>query len=167
MRKVQTRVAALAVTIVLCALSGGEFRGQANTAAAVVQAAAMAMGGADKLKAVRNITLRGYGMYVYQNGAGRITGEPEAPEKYIAANDMERIYDLEHNRLRISERRNNLFPFLGDRRPCLEPGGSGAGRRHAGERSAGLARCVARPAASRRGSVASGCGTTPPPWSAR
>ena len=113
MRKVQTRVAAFAVTIVLCALSGGEVRGQANTAAGVVQAAATAMGGADRLKAVRNITLRGYGMYVYQNGAGRITGEPEAPEKYIAANDMERIYDLEHNRLRISERRNNLFPFLG------------------------------------------------------
>src|SRR5687768_5099265 len=113
MRKFTTTSVALAATVVLCASSAGDLRAQANTAGAVVQAAAKAMGGADKLKAIRNITLRGYGMYVYQNGAGRITGEADAPEKYIAANDMERIYDLEHNRLRISERRNNLFPFLG------------------------------------------------------
>jgi glyoxylase-like metal-dependent hydrolase (beta-lactamase superfamily II) len=83
------------------------------TPAAVTAAAAQAMGGADKLRSVRNITLAGYGQYAYQFGGGRITGEPDAPEKYIAANELTRIYDLENDRFQLSERRNMLFPFLG------------------------------------------------------
>src|SRR5215510_9257052 len=45
-------------------------------------------------------------------GGGRISGAPEAPEKYMAANDLTRVYDLEHARFQIRERRNMLFPFL-------------------------------------------------------
>jgi len=112
-RKLQTKVPALVVAVLLCAFSGGDVRGQSNTAGAVVQAAATAMGGADKLRAIRNVTMTGYGQQVYQLGGGRITGEPEAPEKYIAVNEMVRVYDLEHQRMQIRERRNNLFPFLG------------------------------------------------------
>ena len=59
------------------------------------------------------MTLAGYGQYAYMFGGGRITGEPEAPEKYIAANELSRVYDLEHDRFQIMERRNMLFPFLG------------------------------------------------------
>lgn len=113
MRRFRGKAVALCVAVVVAAIAVREVKGQANTAQAVVQAAATAMGGADKLKAVRNVTLHGYGMAVYQNGAGRITGEPDAPEKFIAVNDMERIYDLQNNRAQFSERRNNLFPFLG------------------------------------------------------
>jgi hypothetical protein len=79
----------------------------------LVDAAAAAIGGADRIRAVKNITLVGYGQYAYQFGGGRITGDPSAPEKYIAANDLRRVYDLEHNRFRLTERRNMLFPFLG------------------------------------------------------
>jgi glyoxylase-like metal-dependent hydrolase (beta-lactamase superfamily II) len=79
----------------------------------LVAAAAAAIGGAERIQAVRNITLVGYGQYAYQFGGGRITGDPDAPEKYIAANDLRRIYDLEHGRFRLMERRNMLFPFLG------------------------------------------------------
>jgi hypothetical protein len=84
----------------------------AVSATAVVQAAAQAMGGAEKLRAVRNITAHGYAQYAYMMGGGRITGDPDAPEKYIAANDLTRVYDLEHDRYQARERRNMLFPFL-------------------------------------------------------
>jgi glyoxylase-like metal-dependent hydrolase (beta-lactamase superfamily II) len=80
--------------------------------ATVVQAAAQALGGAERLRSVRNITAAGYGQYAYQFGGGRINGEPEAPEKYSAANELTRVYDLENDRFQLAERRNMLFPFL-------------------------------------------------------
>jgi glyoxylase-like metal-dependent hydrolase (beta-lactamase superfamily II) len=79
----------------------------------LVQRAATALGGADRLRAIRNITLNGYAQYAYQFGGGRITGDPGAPEKYMAANELRRVYDLEHNRFQLFERRSMLFPFLG------------------------------------------------------
>ena len=76
-----------------------------------VDAAAMALGGAERILKLRNITLIGYAQYAYQNGGGNITALPGAPQKFIAANDYRRIYDLEHRRMRHLERRNDLFPF--------------------------------------------------------
>ena len=76
-----------------------------------IDAAAAALGGADRLKGLRNITLIGYAQYAYQNGGGNITALPGAPQKFIAANDYRRIYDLEHGRMYHQERRNDLFPF--------------------------------------------------------
>ena len=78
----------------------------------VVSQAAKALGGEARVRAVRNITLAGYGQYAYMFGGGRISGSPDAPEKYIAANDLRRVYDLEHGRFQQLERRNMLFPFL-------------------------------------------------------
>jgi glyoxylase-like metal-dependent hydrolase (beta-lactamase superfamily II) len=105
-------LASAAVLAALVAQSSGVAQAQAG-AAGVVNAAAKALGGAERIRAVRNITLVGYGQYAYQFGGGRITGEPGAPEKYIAANELRRVYDLEHNRFQLIERRNMLFPFLG------------------------------------------------------
>jgi glyoxylase-like metal-dependent hydrolase (beta-lactamase superfamily II) len=84
----------------------------APSARSVVDAAAQAMGGADKIMALRNITAHGYAQYAYMMGGGRISGAADAPEKYIAANDLTRVYDLEHDRFEMRERRNMLFPFL-------------------------------------------------------
>jgi glyoxylase-like metal-dependent hydrolase (beta-lactamase superfamily II) len=81
------------------------------TAREAIDAAAAALGGADRLRALRNVTLMGYAQYAYQNGGGNITGLPGAPQKYIAANDYRRIYDVEHGRMYHQERRNDLFPF--------------------------------------------------------
>jgi len=78
----------------------------------VVTQAAEALGGEARVRSVGNITLAGYGQYAYMFGGGRITGSPDAPEKYIAANDLRRVYDLEHGRFQQLERRNMLFPFL-------------------------------------------------------
>jgi glyoxylase-like metal-dependent hydrolase (beta-lactamase superfamily II) len=109
-------VAGVATAVVMTAQGTGPQAGApaapALTSAALVQRAAAAIGGADRLRAVRNITLNGYGQYAYQFGGGRITGEPGAPEKYIAANELKRVYDLEHGRFQLVERRNMLFPFL-------------------------------------------------------
>lgn len=92
----------------------GQLCAQSRPVAAVtlVDAAARALGGADRVRSVKNITLVGYGQYAYMFGGGRITGSPDAPEKYQAANDLRRVYDLEHGRFQQLERRNMLFPFL-------------------------------------------------------
>lgn len=37
---------------------------------------------------------------------------PDAPEKYLAANELTRTYDLQNDRFEMRERRNMLFPFL-------------------------------------------------------
>ena len=87
-------------------------QGPAASARSVADEAAKALGGADRVKSVRNITLVGYGQYAYMFGGGRITASPDAPEKYQAANDLRRVYDLEHGRFQQLERRNMLFPFL-------------------------------------------------------
>jgi glyoxylase-like metal-dependent hydrolase (beta-lactamase superfamily II) len=85
---------------------------QGASARSIVEGAAKALGGIEKIRAVRNVTLHGYGQYAYQMGGGRISGLPDAPEKYMAANDLSRVYDLENGRFQMRERRNMLFPFL-------------------------------------------------------
>src|SRR5690349_18834491 len=76
-----------------------------------IDAAATALGGAQRLQNLRNITLVGYAQYAYQNGGGNISPLPGAPQKYIAGNDYRRIYDLQNMRMLHQERRNDLFPF--------------------------------------------------------
>lgn len=85
--------------------------GETRSPSAVIDAAAAALGGAERLRALRNFTLVGYGQYAYQHGGGNISPLPGAPMKYQAANDLRRVYDLENNRWRLSERRVFLFPF--------------------------------------------------------
>jgi len=82
-----------------------------TTARAAIEAAAAALGGADRIRALKNVTLVGYAQYAYQQGGGNISPLPGAPQKYIAANDYRRVYDLEHGRMLHQERRNDLFPF--------------------------------------------------------
>lgn len=82
-----------------------------TTAQDAIEAAAEALGGAARLRGLRNITLQGYAQYAYQNGGGNISPLPGAPLKLIAANDYRRIYDLENGRMYHQERRNDLFPF--------------------------------------------------------
>ena len=103
--------------IAIAALVGGMATQTGHTQAAsartVVEAAAKMLGGIERIRAVRNITLHGYGQYAYQMGGGRISASPDAPEKYMAANDLTRVYDVENGRFQMRERRNMLFPFLG------------------------------------------------------
>ena len=87
---------------------------QTASARAVVERAAAALGGVERIRAVKNITLHGYGQYAYQMGGGRISASPDAPEKYMAANDLTRLYDLEHD------------PYYPKIQPCINREGRGA-----------------------------------------
>jgi glyoxylase-like metal-dependent hydrolase (beta-lactamase superfamily II) len=105
------RVRSVALVVALL-LIGPHVAGQEPPARAVVERAAVTLGGLERIRAIKNITLSGYAQYAYQFGGGRITGDPAAPDKYLAANELRRVYDLEHNRFQLAERRNMLFPFL-------------------------------------------------------
>jgi glyoxylase-like metal-dependent hydrolase (beta-lactamase superfamily II) len=101
---------ALLCSALLAASGAAEAAAGAPEMAAITRAAD-ALGGIERVRAVRNITLVGYGQYAYMFGGGNITGSPDAPQKYQAANDLRRVYDLEHGRYQQFERRNFLFPF--------------------------------------------------------
>ena len=110
-----------AIVAALIAAGGVYVRAQGGQAAGpsvpgtsardAIDAAAAALGGAQRLQALRNLTLIGYAQYAYQNGGGNISPLPGAPQKFIAGNDYRRIYDLQNKRMLHQERRNDLFPF--------------------------------------------------------
>ena len=105
----------LTIAAVVVAIAPAMFQvghAQGASARTIVDGAAKALGGVEKIQAVKNITLHGYAQYAYQMGGGRITGSPDAPEKYMAANDLTRVYDVANGRFQMRERRNMVFPFL-------------------------------------------------------
>lgn len=115
----KARFFAVGVVLVLTLVSTRITRSQTAPAKAipvmsaktVLENAANALGGLDRVKSVKNITLIGYGQYAYMFGGGNITASIYAPQKYQAANDLRRVYDFEHDRFQQLERRNFLFPF--------------------------------------------------------
>src|SRR5438034_5687754 len=109
MRKFLFSLPFLAVTAAIAVM--GIQAQNAPSASAALTAAAHALGGMERIRSVRNITLEGFGQYAYQCGGGNISADPNAPQKYQAANDLKRVYDLEHGRFQLFERRNFLFPF--------------------------------------------------------
>jgi len=112
--KLQSVATAVSIFVVaLVSWSTQDGHAQEATARGIVEAAAKALGGLDRIRALKTITLHGYGQYAYQMGGGRVTGSPDAPEKFIQVNDLSRVWDLEHGRFQLRERRNMLFPFLG------------------------------------------------------
>jgi hypothetical protein len=82
-------------------------------ARAVLEQAADAMGGLEKLQGLHNVVLTGFGQRVYFQGGGFITGEAYAPPKWQAVTDAQRTFDLQHKRALNQERRSYEFPFAG------------------------------------------------------
>lgn len=78
---------------------------------ALVAAAAEALGGADRIQALRTIRLRGYGHEAYQDGGSKITTEPQAPEKMNNLAGYERVIDLANGRTRVQARAYRAFVF--------------------------------------------------------
>src|ERR1700690_990782 len=70
----------------------------ADAAHAALAYAAAALGGIDRVRSVRNITLVGYGNYAYQFGGGNVTASVHAAQRYQAANDLRRGFDFDHGR---------------------------------------------------------------------
>jgi len=77
----------------------------------LITRAAEALGGRDRILALKTLTIEGYGQLAYQNGGGNITSSIDAPQKWININDYVRVTDLEHMRTRVRQRQVNDFVF--------------------------------------------------------
>ena len=78
-----------------------------------VARAAEALGGAARIRAIRNITISGYGETAYMNGGGNISSSPDAPQKWVSVPEYEKTIDLEHGRMRVRQRNHQNFVFAG------------------------------------------------------
>jgi glyoxylase-like metal-dependent hydrolase (beta-lactamase superfamily II) len=78
---------------------------------ALIARAAEALGGRDRILALKTLTIEGYGQLAYQNGGGNITSSIDAPQKWTSVYDYVRITDLEHMRTRVRQRQANDFVF--------------------------------------------------------
>jgi len=77
----------------------------------LVTRAAEALGGRDRLMAVKTLQIVGYGELAYFNGGGNITGDPAAPQKWQKVLEYTRTIDLEHSRTRVQQRLKMDFVF--------------------------------------------------------
>jgi hypothetical protein len=77
----------------------------------VINSAAQALGGKDRILALKTLTIYGYGQQAYQNGGGNIVASPDAPQKWVNVNGLERTIDLEHGRMRLQQRLVQDFVF--------------------------------------------------------
>lgn len=72
---------------------------------------AEALGGVEVIKNIKTLKLYGYAQYAYMWGGGNISSAVEAPQKLIAANELQRVWNFDTQAFQMKERRNMLFPF--------------------------------------------------------
>lgn len=82
---------------------------QERPARALLEAAAEAMGGLDRIRNLDNIVLTGFGQRYNTNG--NLSPHPNSPPKWVAVADAERSFDLRNKRALNQERQNRMFPF--------------------------------------------------------
>jgi hypothetical protein len=80
----------------------------------LVNAAAQALGGRDKILAIRTMRIVGYGANAYQDGGGNITASPDAPQKWINI-WQDRTIDYGNRRMRLQQRLTQDFVFAYER----------------------------------------------------
>jgi glyoxylase-like metal-dependent hydrolase (beta-lactamase superfamily II) len=100
------------VWFVLTAAAAGA---QAPAARQVLEEAAAAMGGLQRLQRLDNLVMTGFGQYLNQQGGSAPSPDPRAPVKWTVAHDAERVFDLKNERALNSDRRGSLFPFAIER----------------------------------------------------
>ena len=104
------RLAAAFLVVGLCA-AGMAHAQSAADARQVVTRAAEALGGVERIQALRTMRLRGYGHDPYQDGGSLITTEPTAPEKMTIITAYERVIDLANGRTRVRAKQSRAFVF--------------------------------------------------------
>ena len=77
----------------------------------VVTSAADALGGRDRILALKTLRIEGNGQLASQMGGGNITSAPDAPQKWINIVDHERTIDLVNGRSRVRQRNVTGFVF--------------------------------------------------------
>ncbi|GFE87687.1 MBL fold metallo-hydrolase [Steroidobacter agaridevorans] len=89
---------------------------QANSPATqAIEAAAEALGGKQRIEAVKTLKILGYGQLAYQDGGGNISSSPLAPQKWININAHQRTLDFPNERMRLQQRNVQDFVFAYDR----------------------------------------------------
>src|SRR5687768_13234905 len=104
------KVLLLAVAVASALVFGLAAQGTAPEAA-LVSRAAEALGGRDRVMALKTLQIVGYGELAYFNGGGNITGDPAAPQKWQEVLEYTRTIDLEHWRTRVQQRLKMDFVF--------------------------------------------------------
>src|SRR5687768_3494094 len=106
------RLVVLSLTIAICTAFAARLIGQATSAERqLVTRAADALGGRDRVMALKTLQIVGYGELAYFNGGGNITGDPDAPQKWQKVLEYTRTIDLEHWRTRVQQRLKMDFVF--------------------------------------------------------
>jgi glyoxylase-like metal-dependent hydrolase (beta-lactamase superfamily II) len=77
----------------------------------LVMRTADALGGRDRVLAIKTLQIVGYGELAYFNGGGNISADPAAPQKWQKVLDYTRTIDLEHWRTRVQQRLKMDFVF--------------------------------------------------------
>ena len=77
----------------------------------LVTRAADALGGRDRVMAVKTLQIVGYGELAYMNGGGNISADPAAPQKWQKVLEFTRTIDVEHWRTRVQQRVKMDFVF--------------------------------------------------------
>jgi glyoxylase-like metal-dependent hydrolase (beta-lactamase superfamily II) len=109
MRKTVIMLSMIAATIAVV-VSGLAGQGAA-TGLQIVTRAADALGGRDRVMAVRTLQIVGNGELAYFNGGGNISADPAAPQKWQKVLDYTRTIDLENWRTRVEQRLKMDFVF--------------------------------------------------------
>jgi glyoxylase-like metal-dependent hydrolase (beta-lactamase superfamily II) len=107
-----TRFAVLTVAVATSGVLVTGLAGQGTSSALqLVTRSAEALGGRDRVMALKTLQIVGYGELAYFDGGGNITGDPSAPQKWQKALDYRRTIDLEHGRTRVQQRLKMDFVF--------------------------------------------------------
>src|SRR3954463_4896139 len=110
--KMYKRLAVITVAVATSALLVAGLAGQGTSSELqVATRAADALGGRDRVMALKTLQIVGYGELAYFDGGGNITGDPSAPQKWQKAPDYRRVIDLEHGRTRVQQRLKMDFVF--------------------------------------------------------
>src|SRR5690606_26874346 len=104
---------ALGALALACLVFASGVHAREDRARAVLEQAAEAMGGIERLRSLDNMVLTGFGQRVYYQGGGFITGDEKAPPKWQALTDVQRTFDLKGERALYQERWGQEFPFAG------------------------------------------------------
>ncbi len=98
--------ASLAAIVLACAPAHAQEPPQAR---ALLDAAAAAMGGRERIEQLTNLVMTGFGQRYNFNG--NTSADPNSPPKWQAVATSERFFDLAGDRALIRERASNMFPF--------------------------------------------------------
>ena len=108
----QKPVVVVMLTVALSTALAIRLTGQAaSPERQLVTRAADALGGRDRVMALKTLQIVGYGELAYFNGGGNITADLDAPQKWQKVLDYTRTIDLEHGRTRVQQRLKMDFVF--------------------------------------------------------